>query len=75
MDDSTLVNLSDLEEELEENMPRRLKSYSNKFKLKVVSHAKRVSKKSASETHHVDRRHQKKHHVDRQDACNRYAHC
>ena len=55
MDDSTLVNLSDLEEELEENMPRRLKSYSNKFKLKVVSHAKRVSKKSASETHHVDR--------------------
>lgn len=55
MDDTALVNLSDLEEELEPSTPRNRKSYSNEFKLKVVKHAQRISNNSASKTFKVDR--------------------
>ena len=55
MDETALVNLSDLDDEVESSTPRKRKHYSNHFKLKVVMHSKDISKKSASETFHVDR--------------------
>ena len=53
MVDSVIEDLSDIEDAIEGSTPRKRKCYSNEFKLKVIKHAKDISKKSASETFQV----------------------
>lgn len=51
----THLNLSDGESKLEASTPRKMKSYTNEFKLKVIKHAETVSNKNAAEKFGITR--------------------